>query len=457
MLKHRFVPYIVAIGIVAFFSLSYVGYKTYQNHVEFERFISDVQAFNRSVEGQHDHSSHDHTHHGEGLSVTSKPDQIGEAGTVSGHEHEHHQTPPGEYVYMTNGVPHYSNVPLSQEHLELIEWRKTGKTTPYMEGYLKSLAENSSHKYQVVQRVVTPDGQIHQVIVPRDHQYEEGDAILRSELDPQMLAMSEQRNWEMSMEVNGVAYSMPEEYYSIEDPYEREEYMAKFTWSVRYSISMAEVEKKVAAGELNVSLSEAQKRFVDQREAERERTLMLNTGFTRPPPSEKSPVKVSFLPDDSEGEVPGWMQKRDTNAWRSILADMEGYGGGIVDEEGIKKDASSPPIRFDVSRSISGQVRSMPSRQNEVGPETSKKTAPPTVESLETPGLSAARRAQAEWLLNQYGMEEGLLRLREFDPEAARQFERERGRPSSWRQTKGTDISPSNQQEKNNKVNIDER
>ena len=70
----------------------------------------------------------------------------------------------------------------------------------------------------------------------------------------------------------------------------------------------------------------------------------------------------------------------------------------------------------------------MPSRQNEVGLETSN---PPTVESVETPGLSAARRAQAERLLNQYGTEEGLRRLREMDPDAARRFERERrGMPS---------------------------
>ena len=452
MLKYRFAPYMVVIGIVVFLSLFYIGYRAYQNHVGFERFISDAQAFNRSVKRQHDHSSHDHAHHGKAMPVLNTK-QI----EAPEHEHEHHQTPSGEYVYQVNGVPQYSNVPLSQEHLELIEWRKTGKTTPYVDGYLKSLAENSSHKYQVVQRVVTPDGQIHQVIVPRDHQYEEGDAILRSELDPPILAMSERRNWEMSIEVNGVEYSMPEEYYTIEDRYEREEYFNKFHATKLLGISMEEVEKRIAAGHLDVSLSEAQKRFVDQREVERERTLMLNTGFTRPPLSDKSPVKVSFLPNEGEDGLPGWMRKRDTNAWRSILAEMEGYGGGIVDGEGIKEDASSPPVRFDVSRSISGQVRSMPSRQNEVGLETSNKTAPSTVESIETPGLSAARRTQAEWLLNQYGMEEGLLRLRESDPEAARQFERERGRPSSWRQTKGTDISPSNQQEKNNKVNIDER
>lgn len=44
-------------------------------------------------------------------------------------------------------------------------------------------------------------------------------------------------------------------------------------------------------------------------------------------------------------------------------------------------------------------------------------------------GLSPEQRDQAKAFLDQYGTEEGLRRFREMDPEAARQFERERRKP----------------------------
>ena len=417
MLKHRFVPYMVAVGIVAFFSLSYVGYRAYQKHVQFQTSVSDTQTFDRSIGEGHGHSSKDHIPHGRDLPVGLNAKQIEES------EHEHHLTSSGEYVYEINGVPHYSNVPLSQEHLELIEWRKTGKTTSYVEGYLKSIAENSSHKYQVVQRIVTPDGQIHQVIVPRDHQYEESDAILRSELDPPVLAMSKQRNWEVSIEVSGVEYSMPEEYYIIEDRYERELYARKFTTAKELGVSVAEVEKQIAAGKIDLSLSEAQKRFVDQREAERERIGMLAPIV--PPMSDKPPVKVSFLPDEGEDVIPmpGWMRKRETN---TQAAGIPPY---IEKQENFPAHSTVSPMTDEPSYPV--DTVHVPADAQHVPPE-----------SIETPGgerLSPTRRAQAEQFLYRYGTEEGLRRLKEVDPDAARQFERQRGRSPSWKQTEEVD------------------
>ena len=43
--------------------------------------------------------------------------------------------------------------------------------------------------------------------------------------------------------------------------------------------------------------------------------------------------------------------------------------------------------------------------------------------------LSKEQREQAQQLIDQYGTEEGLRQLREMDPDAARQFERERRPP----------------------------
>ena len=56
-------------------------------------------------------------------------------------------------------------------------------------------------------------------------------------------------------------------------------------------------------------------------------------------------------------------------------------------------------------------------------------TAAKGVEASGWEGLSPEQRDQAKQLFDQYGTKEGLRRFREMDPEAARQFERERRKP----------------------------
>ena len=56
-------------------------------------------------------------------------------------------------------------------------------------------------------------------------------------------------------------------------------------------------------------------------------------------------------------------------------------------------------------------------------------TAAKGVEADGWEGLSPEQREQAKQLFDQYGTEEGLRRFRDTDPEAARQFERERRKP----------------------------
>ena len=432
MLKRRFLAYIVGACIVAFLFVSYISYRAYQNHVEFKAFMSNTQSFNRSIKGHHVHSSKDHVHHAEGLSVASKPDQIGETGQVEfGQVHTYNLTPDGEYVYEIGGFPHYYDGPQPQEVIELHEWIATGKMTPAVEVQLKfreMLREQEKHN--VAQHVVTPDGILHQVIVPRHSQYEEGDAILKSELDPPILREEVQnpKRGGDKLIIEGVEYPIPDEFQAIADPYEREEYTNKFAASLELGISMAEVEKKVAKGELDFSLSEDAKRHVDEWLAMVERSKM--TWPEIPPLSDKPPVKVRFLPDDGENVRPGWMQKQKLqalNVEQSILT-----GGEIFDEESTNEDASGASVRSDIPPAPSdlpGMVESPPSRPSEAGGEASNRTpTPPTTKSVETElreQLSPERFDKAQQLIDQYGGEEGLRRLREMDPDAARQFERE--------------------------------
>ena len=438
MFKHRFSPYIVGACIVAFLSVSYVGYRAYQNHVEFKTFISDTQAFTRSIEGHPVHSSNDHTHGNEGLSVALKSDQIGEAVQAGSGEYDQHLTSDGEYVYEIAGQLISSDTPMNQQDREMIEWFQTGKMTP---GVKEAIRANENlredFKGQVVQRVVTPDGKLHRVIVPRDLQYEEGDAISQSELDPPMIeaaALAEKPWLKNKLIIDGVDYYPPKEYYSIMDSYERREYFNKFSWSIANGVSMAEVEKKVVQGELDFSLSESEKRRIDEIEATMERRRRLAPEALLL--SDKPPVKVRFLPEN-EDMRPGWSRKNRGAPLKSWEADIE-REESFFNEIGINESSGFPPVGSDMPRSsldLPDMVQSTHSRLSKAGIEAPNKTpTSPTAKSIETQlrkQLSPERFSKVQQLINQYGSEEGLRRLRETDPEAARQLEREQHEPKT--------------------------
>lgn len=66
---------------------------------------------------------------------------------------------------------------------------------------------------------------------------------------------------------------------------------------------------------------------------------------------------------------------------------------------------------------------------------------PPTAENIERQlgkEVSPERFSKAQKLIDQYGTEEGLRRLREMDPEAARQFESDKSRPGQERRSPPT-------------------
>lgn len=422
MFNYRFVPYLVVVGLIALLLVCYIGYREYQKHVAFELSISAAEAFNRSIEHTetdgHAHLFDTHPHGGRNPAPsttgdTTNPYYKGKRGD--------------EYVYMVAGTPIYTPEPFDQETLELEAWEITGEKTPYVEKHLKRLAENSPYKGQVVQRIVTPDGQLHNVLVPHDRQYEEGDAILRSELDPPILEALEQDQPPARIEVSGEP--IPDEYYAIKDPYERAEFLNKVWFSRRLKISMAEIEAKIAMGEIDVSLTAKHRENVDKNLAMEERRRMLNS-FAKPVPSDKSPVKVSFLSDTAEDAMPGWMQKMQgtlRSGSGEAAAGAAYSGADTFSERGINEDASGAPIRSNVPVSpsdLSDIVKPTPSSPNVADIE--KQLTPEGIEAELSEGLSPERFNNAQQLIDQYGTEEGLRRLRESDPEAARQFERER-------------------------------
>ena len=109
-----------------------------------------------------------------------------------------------------------------------------------------------------------------------------------------------------------------------------------------------------------------------------------------------------------------------------------------VFSEGIGEDTDFPQRRSEVSLvmpepKISVTPEHVHQKDRHVHEPPTIKTPVPTaakgVEARGWEGLSSEQRGQAKQLFDQYGTAEGLRRYREMDPEAARQFERERREP----------------------------
>ena len=436
MLNRRVMSYLVVAGLIALLSICYIGYKEYQKHVALERFISDTQAFSRSIEHTdkdgHAHLTEAHTHAGENpdpstAAETTNPYYKGKKGD--------------EYVYMAGGKYVYSVVPLDREYLELYAWEITGEKTPYVEKHLKRLAENSPYKGQVVQRIVTPDGQLHNVIVPHDRQYEEGDTILRSELDPPILEALEQDQRPARVEI--ADEPIPDEYYASEDPYERHKFIKKVMFSKQLKISMAELEAKIAKGEIDVSLSAREKESVDTNEAKKERGRILKS-FAKPVPSDKPPVKVRLLADTAQDALPGWIRKMECNP--QLGNDEIGSGAAHsatdrVDERVGHDNVRGAPVRSDLPHfpaDLSRVVEPVPQNIADL----QKRLTPEGVEAKLEQSVSPDRFDEMRRLIKQYGTEEGVRRFREVDPEAAQQFQRERLRSERLRSSEPSRNAP---------------
>ena len=396
MLKRRFVLYIIVCFIVALIPISYVGYKAYQKHVEFNAFMSNALVLNRSIEEPVDHSSHDHAH-----------EKVDSPSVV--------EVPNGEYVYDINGMPVFSKEILGQDVLDKAAWMLHGTMSASVEQQIKNLPDLSGY---VAQRVVTPDGQVRSVLVPEEHQYKEGDAIHESEIMP-VPAFIEAKLIEPPKKViiwQDVEYPYPDEYYKIEDRFERELYIEKFGESLERSIPMEEVDKKIAAGEISLSeLSKYARQSIEHEDKLLERANMLSptpTGVSDTPP-----VKVRFLNDGPPQA--GWERKLKSKHHSDS-------------EESLPLDTETASFGSNVPRSpssLSGKVESPPAQKSVKDIE--KQLTPAGIETELSGELSTDPFDKAQQLIDQYGTAEGLRRLKEMDPEAARRFEQERrGAPS---------------------------
>ncbi len=139
------------------------------------------------------------------------------------------------------------------------------------------------------------------------------------------------------------------------------------------------------------------------------------------------------------------LAEEDAKEYRHILDEFLDHGessppaSDTVFSEGIGEDTDFPQRRSEVPPVIPEPT--IPVTTDHVHQKDRHVHEPPTIQpptlapakSVEArgwAGLVPEQRDQAKQFFDQYGTEEGLRRFREMDPEAARQFERERRKPS---------------------------
>ncbi|MDE0184949.1 MAG: hypothetical protein OXP71_05770 [Candidatus Poribacteria bacterium] len=428
MVNHRAKPYFIAGSILAVLSLSYIGIRAYKGHVELNQVLSDARLVNRSVGARHSHSSDNHAHVREGTPLTTAPQ----------HDHNHFVGHEGYKSYEIDGINIHvkealSSRPMSKENLEINEWIVYGKLTPYLEKRLKKAElKRQQNAGRVLQQVITPDGKLGMVAVDKDDQYKDGDAILRSDLITRSHPwgfsedqVNEKRSEEFKLIEDGVEYPMPEEYYAL-DVYKRKEYVKKFRLTLDLDISMDDVEAKIAAGELDASLTDAEKKQIDAisaidaailEEQKHRLGLLVDTMTPKPTPSDLPPVNVTFKPDAKYGHAPpeGRPHIDDDGFWESVLADVETASDEtIVEPLPTLNAAPELPISTPRVNRDPDDAHRVP--MEEVTPIPDNLT-PASVKAQLKERFTPEQFSKAQQLLDEYGAEEGLRRFREMPPD----------------------------------------
>ena len=450
MFNHRFFPYIITLGTIAFLSICFVGHKAYQKHVEFEDFMSKTKILQGSLDiGPRSGSSQNAEDPGEESKESNvlSEGQATSNNVLSEGQATSNKTSSGTYKYNSDAEgSQLSDVQKQDLVSRFIDFgtELSGNPDSEQRSFFMSPEESefffsqdhheingrsvSTVRFEsVTQLVETPDGEIHEVIVPRNWAYQDGDAIGRSELAPQLT-----RTISESITMDGVKYDMPEKYFTM-DVYEQHQYKKKLTLAHYNGISIDEVERGIAAGEIEasrVSLSQQEKGRIDEKiRKEREQSR-------KTPLLDQSPVKVSFLADDSTG--PGW--GRDISEFIEVLGPPEETQNSRNDTTlpfvSPQRAVKAPDVSVSPSN-LSSEVDPIPSPQSIA--ELENQLTPQGIEAELGGGLSTAPADKAQQLIDRYGTEEGLRRLRGSDPDAAERFERDR-RPS--RDAPKSDESP---------------
>ena len=339
MFKACLKNYLIAVGILVLFFVSFFGYRAYQGNRDFEDFMSKARALQQSID----------------------KDTLSSDNTEADTEGEHH----------ANDLQEGDSIPT----VEVMKHKKAepGPNSRFVPADKDMKSKRSFTPAEMVKkRVRTPDGETRTIWLPPGYDVKDGDGAsedLFNRLPPP--------NFEAAMAKGiGIKNSDVPEGESIHS------HISDHFLSNLYGISVEEVRKRRENGDVLMQVKHIEIHPIAH------------------------PVEEFIDNEPLSSPVP------------------ENVSSGGTDE-----DTDTATARSDVSASpsdLSRAVEPTPSPSNVADIEN--QLPPAGIESELTEGLSVERFSKAQQLIDKYGSEEGLHRLREIDPDAARQFE-QRHRP----------------------------
>ena len=154
------------------------------------------------------------------------------------------------------------------------------------------------------------------------------------------------------------------------------------------------------------------------------------TILSEPPPPIPPPT------GEERRQLEAWLKRGSSQQPSGVpgqtFEDGDYWGNGGQDsslaDETARTAAQTAQERFEEAQAKA--LDRVTTNDTEIGAELEKQLAPEGIEAELTEGLSADRFDKVQQLIDEYGREEGLRRLRESDPDVARRFER-RQRPAA--------------------------
>ena len=380
MFNSNLIRCLVALGVVFLFG---VGYHFYNSHVEFREFMRGHLEFKKTFLDTEVLDAEEAQH------SLDKESDITNDSTASGRQHWSRYDKRQWATYWSNQKP--VKVRYAQTGMPDDKGVKTVPSTGPPEIYYQ--------EDLIPQLVETPDGQVHEMYW--FEKLEPGQAI---PTDPKYWSFRDQ------VIVDSVMYDVPE--WETTDSY-----LNKIHLSTMYDVPLESVGSLIEEGVIPSSPIDAQNDplfddplFVkreDSRPVEaRSPWLLSDWGL-----SESDLSKIVYL-DENDQPIPDWVPPGGDGD------EIEGFSSGEIDTALDSASEQSP---------LADNFEKPKLPESMVAPE--KQLTPAEIEAELSKGVSPERFDKAQELFDQYSIEERLRRLRELresDPDAARQFERER-------------------------------
>ena len=211
MFNHRLIHYLIVVGIFMFLSFCYIGYREYQKHVEFETFMTQVQATSDKDANPPEQ-------------MEANPQEVDTNSSATPSRRLSNTLHPID----TLGPPVKVGVASETESWPVDESEIPPEILAQLKNPMKPL------------RVQTPDGNIRIIYVPEGREYKDGDIALSEEMANSPAAPP---LWAFDRQISVQDSDIP-------TGETAESYLYKMRWASLYGVSIKEVEKMMERGHI---------------------------------------------------------------------------------------------------------------------------------------------------------------------------------------------------------------